>query len=493
MDATVTKRKERFSLSAKVLNISDCRIKAIIMAVISLVFVLLLLFSKITTYSSGSKIQNVPMTGIFLIQSLFYGSQVGFNSFGSLYYIHIPVLIPILIIFQLLLCGVTTTVTLVLAFKYNRDNKISGWLEVGGAAIVAIMYLLMMTTGIFQAYDHTGTVASDLYRHFTFEMPVMAIIVFQLFIAAVQLTLRLDKMTAVKKSIVKYILLIIPTVYLFVFCLYPIFLQLVLSFKDFVISKGIWGSDWIGFDNFVKIFTDPEMQYVMLNTIFISVIRLIVDIVLPLTFSLVLFDMAGRRFRKVVQTIVYIPHFFSWVIIYAIVFAFLSPDGIINNIRLSIDPNAGTIDFLTNPDLFVPILIISSTWKEMGWGTIMYLAALSNVDNSLFEAADVDGAGVFTKLFRITLPSILPIISFMSIMAVGNILKGAGGEQILIFANNAVLDKANVIDTWVYWQGLNKQQYGLGAAVSFVQAVIGIVLVLLCNKLSIRAAGIGAW
>ena len=139
-------------------------------------------------------------------------------------------------------------------------------------------------------------------------------------------------------------------------------------------------------------------------------------------------------------------------------------------------------------------MILSSIWKEVGWGTILYLAALSAVDPSLFEAAAIDGAGVFRKLWHITLPGMIPIIVFQTIMSIGNLLKSAGGEQVLIFATGSVKNnKALVIDTWLYWQGLGELKYGLSAAVSFAQSVIGFLMVVGSHKLSKRLVGIGAW
>ena len=288
-----------------------------------------------------------------------------------------------------------------------------------------------------------------------------------------------------------YLLLAIPLLLLVVFALYPILLQTVLSFKEYKFTDGVWGSDWVGSEQFKKIFTDPDMARIIWNTVKISFLRLIFGMVPPIILALMIFEIKKNHVKRAVQTITYVPHFFSWVIIYGIVFAFLSPNGIVNNIILSYGNKA--VDFLTTERYFIPMLIITDIWKELGWGTILYLAALSSIDTTLFDAAAVDGAGPLRKLWNITLPSISSIIVFLFIMAIGNILKGAGAEQILLFANTAVMNKAEVIDTWVYWQGLGNYQYSLGAAVSFVQSFIGIILVLTANKLSIKLVGRGLW
>ena len=275
---------------------------------------------------------------------------------------------------------------------------------------------------------------------------------------------------------------------IFIFSLYPILLQTILSFKNYKIDNGIWKSDWVGLANFNLIFTDQQMLHLLKNTIFISCCRMFLGIVPPLILAILLFDMAMPRFRKILQTIIYIPHFFSWVIIFAIAYAFVNQEGIINNILVSLGYDRVT--FFNNDDVFYPLIFITDIWKELGWGTILFLAALSGVDPNLYEAASVDGAGAMDKLFKITLPSIAPTITFVSIMAVGNVLKGAGGEQLLLFGTDQ-MQSAQTIDTWVIWQGLKGLQYGLSAAVSFFQSVVGIVLVLLCNKFSKKFANMG--
>ena len=163
-------------------------------------------------------------------------------------------------------------------------------------------------------------------------------------------------------------------------------------------------------------------------------------------------------------------------------------------IKLLINFGKEPIDFLSRQDLFYTNMIFTSIWKEVGWGTILFTASLMGIDRTLYEAASLDGAGVFAKLRKITLPSLVPILVYQVIMSVGNILKGAGGEQILIFATSAVREnKALVIDTWLYWEGLQELKYGLSAAISFVQAAIGLFMVIGSHKLSQRLVGIGAW
>jgi putative aldouronate transport system permease protein len=266
------------------------------------------------------------------------------------------------------------------------------------------------------------------------------------------------------------------------------FLQTILSLKQYVISDGVWGSDWVGLTNFKMIFTDPDMLRIIGNTLLISCSRIFISIIPPIILAIFLFDMGKERYRKGIQTIIYIPHFFSWVVIYGIAYAFINPEGLINNIIISF--GGEPVKILTSESKFIPLLLFTDLWKELGWGTILYTAALSSVDSNLYEAAAIDGAGAWKKLIHITIPGIAPTIVFVSVMAVGNVLKGAGFEQIMLFGSEN-MGIAQVIDTWVIWEGLNGLKYGLGAAVSFFQSAIGLVLVLLCNKFSKRYVGIG--
>ena len=287
--------------------------------------------------------------------------------------------------------------------------------------------------------------------------------------------------------------LIVPTLLILIFNVYPSLLQTILAFKDYKLSDGIWGSVWNGIDNFKYIFSDEKMLMVIWQTIYLSVLRLIAGIVPPVIFALIFYHITGKHCKSIIQTIVYIPHFFSWFVIYAIFTNFFMPDGVINNVLVNVFDKE-RIDFLSRQDLFYPNMIFSSIWKEVGWGTILFTASLMGIDKTLYEAASLDGAGVFAKLWKITLPALVPILVYQIIMSIGNILKGAGGEQILIFATSAVREnKALVIDTWLYWEGLKEIKYGLSAAISFVQAVIGFFMVIGSHKLSQKLVGIGAW
>ena len=294
-----------------------------------------------------------------------------------------------------------------------------------------------------------------------------------------------------KKYKILYLLAIIPFAYLIVFRYWPIFLQFVLATKNYTIKGGIWGSKFIGLDNFAQLFHSQEFKKILFNTVRISLLRLVCGFVPPIILSIMLFDMNSRIFRRISQSILYIPHFFSWVIVYAIVQVLFQNTGYINSFLnlLGIESK----QFLMSERYFLPILIGSGVWKSLGWSTILYLAALTNINTELFEAARLDGAGPIQRIRYITLPGIVPIIVFSLMMSLGTILSSAGTEQILLFYNPTNYEVSDVIGTWLYRQGLGKMKYGLGAAVSVFESSVGLVLVLISNKLANKVAGLGMW
>lgn len=288
-----------------------------------------------------------------------------------------------------------------------------------------------------------------------------------------------------------YLLLILPIAYLFIYRFYPILLQFLLSFKNYRILDGPWRSPWIGLDNFREIFSSPNIVNVFWNTLRISALRLVAGFLPPLFLAIMIFDLSSDKYRKISQTILYIPHFFSWVIIYAIVFALFTKSGIINGYVEAFggDPQ----DFLIQSSWFLPLLIGSGIWKELGWGTIIYMAALTNINAELFESAKIDGAGPVRRIRHISLPGILPVVVFILTISLGTIFTNTGTEQILLFYTPATYRVGDVIGTWIYRQGLGELKYSLGASVGLFQSTIGLLLVLITNKLSTKFAGVGIW
>lgn len=268
-------------------------------------------------------------------------------------------------------------------------------------------------------------------------------------------------------------------------------MQFVLSTKDYKLKLGLWDSPSVGFGHFRKLFGSEQFWKLLRNTIRISVLRLVCGFFPPIILSILLFDMGSAKFRKVAQSILYIPHFFSLVILYAIVLVLFQYTGFINAVLELFGVESK--QWLMDQDNFLPILIGSGIWKDLGWGTIIYLATLTSIDPTLFEAAKLDGAGPLQRIRYVTLPSMRAIIVFQLIMAFGSILGGAGTEQIMLFYSPVNYEVSDVIGTWVYRQCLGKLEYGLGAAVSVFESTVGLVLVLITNKIAQKKAGLGLW
>lgn len=295
----------------------------------------------------------------------------------------------------------------------------------------------------------------------------------------------------IKRYVPVYVLIFIPLVYLVIYRYYPILLQFVLSFKNYKILKGVWGSDWVGLANFREILATSSINRIFINTFRISVLRLFIGFFPPIFLSIMLFDMTSNRYRRISQSILYIPHFFSWVVVYGIVLVLFQTDGYINNIRVSL--GVESVEYMMRKQYFLPILIGTGLWKELGWSTIIYLAALTGINPELFESAKIDGAGPLQRIWYITLPGITPVVVFVLTMSLGGLLGAANTEQILLFYNPANYSISDVIGTWVYRQGLGSMKYGLSSAVAIVESTFGLILIIISNRIATRVAGIGIW
>lgn len=260
----------------------------------------------------------------------------------------------------------------------------------------------------------------------------------------------------------------------------------VIAFQDFNPALGVFKSDWIGMDNFKFMFELPDSRQVFANTLIIALMKIITGLVVPLTFALLLNEVRGRVFKRSVQTIVYMPHFLSWVILSGIVVDLLSYNGIINHLlgMFGVDP----IMFMGSNRWFRWILVLTDVWKEFGFSTIIYLAALTAASPALYEAAALDGAGRIRQLFHITLPAIAPTIVLLATLSIGNMLN-AGFDQIFNMYNPLVYETSDIIDTYVYRTGLVEQQYGLATAVGLMKSVVSFLLIILSYRLAYRFAG----
>lgn len=282
-----------------------------------------------------------------------------------------------------------------------------------------------------------------------------------------------------KKQMYYHLMLLPGMIFLLIFTFIPMG-GIVMAFQDFVPAKGIFHSEWVGLNNFKFIFGLRDSRQIFINTIVISFGKILLGIFVPVIFSLLLNEVWHKGFKKTVQTIVYLPHFLSWVVFAAIVQMVFAFDGPLNSLisAFGTDP----VMFLGSNTWFRKIMIFTDCWKEFGYGSIIYLAALTGIDPLLYEAASVDGANRFQKLLHITLPGILPIILIMLTMALPNILN-AGFDQIYNLYNPLVYETGDILDTYVYRVGMVKRQYSLGTSVGLVKSVVGMILILTANKL----------
>jgi len=287
-----------------------------------------------------------------------------------------------------------------------------------------------------------------------------------------------------------YIAMIPIVAYYFVFRYYPMVLQFVLAFKDYKLRAGVWGSPWVGIKHYQEVFSNPEIVRVIFNSIKISLMRIVIGFPFPMALAILLFDLRSGWLRRICQTILYIPHFFSWVIVYGITFVMFSSQGFVNQlIRIF---GGQSVNFMSSLNWFYFMVIGTGIWKELGWNTIIYMAGLSSIDLALFEAARIDGAGPLQRIWYITLPSLKSVMVFLFTLSLGGILN-AGGEQLLLFYSPATLSIGDIIDTWVYRNGLGKFMYSLSSAVTLFQSLTGLILVLTFNKLATKFAGTSIW
>lgn len=297
-------------------------------------------------------------------------------------------------------------------------------------------------------------------------------------------------LTQYRKHKELFILFIPVLLYYIVFCYIPMG-GIVIAFKDYKLMKGIWGSPWVGLDNFKELFTTPSFYEILGNTLWISILRLLAGFPAPIILAILLNEIRNAKYKKVVQTISYLPHFLSWVILAGVFMQLLSPStGVVNALlgKLGISP----IYFLGDPQWFVFTVIVTGIWQGIGWGTIIYLAAISGIDPQLYEAAMLDGAGRFSRILYITLPCLAPTITITLILNTGNILN-AGFDQIMNMYNEAVYEVGDIIDTYVYRRGLEGMQYSYSTAVNLFKNVIGLGFVLLTNKIAQKLGDSSLW
>lgn len=281
-------------------------------------------------------------------------------------------------------------------------------------------------------------------------------------------------------------------IYVLIFFYYPMYGQL-MAFKDYSPRLGILGSEWVGADNFVTFFSSPYFGRVIRNTIVIGLLTLTFNFITPLLFALFLNEVTSSKLKRSVQTATYLPHFISLVVVCGLVADFFSREGLVNQLLLSLGmPRESAVNYLGEAGYYWLVYVLSDVWQNFGWGSIVYFAAITNVDPLLYESADLDGATRFRKMWSITLPCIAPTAIVMLIMAVGGVMN-VGYEKTILLYNSQTMTVADIISSYVYRMGIVNSDYGYATAVGLFNTVINFVLVLATNKISRRVSETSLW
>lgn len=283
-----------------------------------------------------------------------------------------------------------------------------------------------------------------------------------------------------------YYLLMIPGLLVLLLFRYFPMGGLIIAFKDYKVKEGIIGSAWAGLKWFEMLFSNPQFSQVLINTIWISLLKLIFGFPAPILLAIMINEVRQTRLKKTIQTVVYLPHFISWVVIGGLMISLLSPSvGILSLFGVTKNP-------LLEPGNFRSLVVITDIWKEVGWGTVVYLAAITGISQDLYEAATVDGAGRFQKIRHITLPSIMGTIAVMLIMRCGNLMM-TGFDQLYVLQTPSVMDVGDVLDTFVYRYGLAMGRFSMATAAGLFQSVVGLILVCISNFCSHKMDQPGVW
>ena len=277
-----------------------------------------------------------------------------------------------------------------------------------------------------------------------------------------------------------YYLMLLPGLIFVILFLYLPILYNFIAFKDYKIFMGPFGSPWCGLDNFEKLFRTPDFIRIMRNTFALCFWKILIGFPVPILLALLINEVGNRIFQRTVQTVVYLPHFISWVIISTLASNLLAVNLFLNKLGVE------SIFFMGDSEYFRGVLVATDIWKEMGWSAIIYLAALAGVPTDLYEAATVDGASKLQKMRYVTFPCILPTVIIMLLLRIGGILN-SNFEQVFTMYNSSVYDVADIIDTYVYRVGIIQTQYGFSAAAGLFKSIISFIMVVTCNWLSSKA------
>ncbi|MFC5402031.1 ABC transporter permease [Cohnella soli] len=301
---------------------------------------------------------------------------------------------------------------------------------------------------------------------------------------------RLGPVKSIARHWQLYLVVAPPLLFFLIFKYYPM-LNAVLAFKDYYVTKGIWGSPWVGFKNFELFFENPVFWKLVKNTLFISFYLLLAGFPIPILLALMLNEIRSRKFKRLVQMVTFAPYFISTVVMVSIIMLFLAPRLGFANVFLN-HLGLDSINFLGNPGMFSSIYVWSDIWQTAGYSAVIYLAALSAVDPTLYEAAKVDGASRFQKIWNVDLPGILPTITIILILNVGSVM-AIGFEKVYLLQNNLNIANSEIIATYVYRIGLLNANYSFATAVGLFNSLINLVLLFTVNALAKRFSNTSIW
>ena len=295
---------------------------------------------------------------------------------------------------------------------------------------------------------------------------------------------------SMKKELKKYFpfyMFLLPAIMLVILFCYMPMEGLMIAFKDYKMARGIEGSEWVGLKHFQALFSDPNFYRVLGNTLKISIFTLLTTFPITIIFTILVNEILNTKFKSVVQTITYMPHFLSWVVVGTFVYQILSPTGgVINAILIQLGILDKPLYFMAQKDMFVPIYLIANLWKSTGYSIVIYLATIAGIDTALYDAASIDGANRFRRILHITLPAMFPTMCTMLILNIGSLVS-VGFDPIFNLYNDATYQTADVISTYVYRKGMIESRYDFSTAIGLFQNVVSLVLVLIANWFARKA------
>lgn len=288
-----------------------------------------------------------------------------------------------------------------------------------------------------------------------------------------------------KRNLPLHLLLLMPVILTFIYKYIPM-VGVIMAFENYKPAQGLLKSKWVGLRNFQFLFMMPGFTTAVWNTFIIALGKIILGIVVPVTFSLMLNDLKSPLLKRSIQTVIYMPHFISWVLMAGIVNRLLAPNGLVNQFIVALGGKSKV--FLADKSIFRPLLWITEIWKEFGYGTIVYLAAICAIDATLYEAAVVDGAGAWQQMIHVTLPGLIPTIILMTVLSLGNILN-AGFDQVFNLYSEIVYKTGDIIDTFVYRLAFNNAQFSISTAAGLFKSCISCVMIVVSYIISYRVSG----